>query len=158
MDRQAPRAVPFRAGSEGQEGRLHLARLRLRRLLELVEQGLIDIADPTLKERLDAATLSRHAAAERVRALERAASTGGRAITEAAIDRLATALRQALQSDDPAFRKAYLRLFVGQIVVGDTAIRMQGPISALAAATMNGGLPTVDARLSVSSRVACHVR
>ena len=73
-------------------------------------------------------------------------AVGGSAITKGAIDRLATALRQALSSDDPAFRKAYLRLFVGQIVVSDAEVRMKGPIGALAAATMNGGLPPADRR------------
>ncbi|WP_048863111.1 zinc ribbon domain-containing protein, partial [Acidisphaera rubrifaciens] len=40
---------------------------RMTRLLDLVEQGLIDAHDPTLKERLDAAKFARQAAADRVR-------------------------------------------------------------------------------------------
>jgi hypothetical protein len=36
-------------------------------------------------------------------------------ITPEVIDRLVSALRKALKSDDPGFRKAYLRLFVDQL-------------------------------------------
>ncbi len=92
---------------------------RLVRLLELVEHGLMDVNDPTLKERLGSARLSRQAAAERVRLLNSVDAAGGATITEESVAGLATGLRRALQSDDPAFRKAYLRLF----------------------ATINGGLP-----------------
>ena len=40
-------------------------------------------------------------------------------------------MREVLRADDPAFRKAYLRLFIDQVVVGDTEIRVRGPIAAL---------------------------
>jgi site-specific DNA recombinase len=114
---------------------------RLNRLLELVEQGLIDVNDPTLKERLYASRLTREAAAERVRLLDTESASGPAAINSDSITRLATALRGALQSDDPAFRKAYLRLFVDEVIVGDSEIRMRGPRAALAKATAIGALP-----------------
>ena len=114
---------------------------RVSRLLELVEQGLMDVNDPSLKERLETAKQARQAAAERRHLLEAAGAAGGAMITPDSIARLATALRHALQNDDPGFRKAYLRLFVDQVIVGDTDIRLRGPKAALAKATTSGSLP-----------------
>ena len=114
---------------------------RLSRLLELVEQGLIDVNDPALKERMDVGKLARQAAADRAALLEAAGATGSPTITPAAIDHMATMLRQVLRSDDPGFRKAYLRLFVDQVVVGDREIRLRGPKAALANAATHSTLP-----------------
>jgi site-specific DNA recombinase len=114
---------------------------RISRLLEMVEHGLLDIQDPTLKDRLDAAKLARHATADRVRLLEAATAAGSTAITPDKVERLATSLRQALEQDDSAFRKAYVRLFVGQVVVSDTEILVRGPTAALAKAANADCLP-----------------
>ena len=108
---------------------------KIGRLLELVEQGLMDVNDPNLKERLDGAKHGRQVAADRVKLFEAGGSQKQNAITPERISRLSVALRQALRSDDPGFRKGYLRLFVNQIVVGDDEIRMRGPTEALAKAT-----------------------
>jgi hypothetical protein len=81
------------------------------------------------RERLDAAKRDRAPAAERVELPETADRPGARSIINESIDRLSGALRQALQSDDPSFRKAYVRLFVDQVVVGNDEIRIRGPSS-----------------------------
>jgi hypothetical protein len=78
-----------------------------------------------------------------VRLLETTGAEGGTAITPESIACLATALRQALHSEDPGFRKAYLRLFIDQVIVGDREIRLRGPKAALAKATTPGSLPPV---------------
>jgi hypothetical protein len=114
---------------------------RVNRLLELVEQGLMDVADPALKERLETAKRDRQATVERVRLLEAAGATGTSTITPASITRLAGSLQEALSSNDPNFRKAYLRLFVNDVTVGDDEIRLRGPKAALARATAARSLP-----------------
>ena len=101
----------------------------------------MSVDDPALKERLDAAKLARRTAGERVKLLEAAEPVGTSVITPDKIDRLATALHQAVRTGDTAFRKAYLRLFVDQVVVGDTDIRLRGPTLALAKAATTGDLP-----------------
>jgi hypothetical protein len=77
-----------------------------------------------------------------VRLLDAAATSGTAAITDETIARFASALRWVLQTGDPAFRKAYLRLFVDQVIVGDTEIRLRGPTAALANAAANPSLPS----------------
>jgi site-specific DNA recombinase len=114
---------------------------RIDRLLQMVEQGLMAPDDSALKERLGAAKLARQAAGERVRLLERPEAGGASVITPVKIDRLAIVLREAMRSSDIAFRKAYLRLFVDQIIVGDDEINMRGPTVALAKAAELGALP-----------------
>ena len=46
-----------------------------------------------------------------------------------------------MHNGDVAFRKAYLRLFVDRVIVGDDAIRVRGPTVALAKAASTGDLP-----------------
>lgn len=71
---------------------------RVNRLLELVEHGLLDVGDPDLKDRLEAARRDRRAADERVRLLETTGATGATIITPDSLGRLAEALRGALAS------------------------------------------------------------
>ena len=111
------------------------------RLLELVQRDLIDMNDPSLKKRLDSARVARQTAGDRVRLLDGAAIGGSAKITSEKLDALAAALRAVMRDGDPAFRKAYLRMFVDQVVVGDTEIRMRGPTEGLAKAASSGGLP-----------------
>ncbi len=115
---------------------------RVNRLLALVEQGLMDVNDSSLRERLDTAKLARQAATERVQLLEGTSHTQEATITDESIARLAGSLRQALRSDDPGFRKAYLRLFVEHVIVGDAEISLRGPRAALAKATTVGSVPS----------------
>jgi len=116
------------------------ARAGVQRLLALVEAGQLEADDPDLRERLAAAKERRRRAEEEIRLLEgQADASGPRAITQAKVARLGEAIRRALAEGDPAFRRAYLRLFVGRVVVGDEEIRISGPTAALAHAASDGG-------------------
>ena len=114
---------------------------RIDRLLQMVEQGLMSLDDPALKERLETAKNARRAAAERVKMLDGVENVGASVITPDKIDRVGAALREALKSGDPAFRKAYLRLFVDLVLVGDKEVQLRGPTIALAKAASAGQLP-----------------
>ena len=97
--------------------------------------------DSALKERLETAKNARRAAAERVKVLDGVESAGASVITPDKIDRVAAALREALKNSDPAFRKAYLRLFVDLVLVGDKEVQLRGPTIALAKAASACQLP-----------------
>jgi hypothetical protein len=92
-----------------------------------------------------AALVTNHQTAAGGRPAGRASRTEQSAITPEKIDCLAAVIREALRNDDPGFRKAYLRLFVGKVVVDDNEIRMSGPTAALEQAASAGGLPTSTA-------------
>jgi site-specific DNA recombinase len=117
------------------------AERRIDRLLQMVEQGLMSLDDPALKERLETAKNARRAAAEPVKMLDGLENAGASVITPNKIDRIAVALREALKNGDPAFRKAYLRLFVDLVLVGDKEVQLRGPTIALAKAASAGQLP-----------------
>ncbi|MDE2200341.1 MAG: zinc ribbon domain-containing protein [Rhodospirillales bacterium] len=114
---------------------------RMSRLLNLVANGSMAEDDPALKDMLADLKAQRHGAAEEIKLLEAGNAATGQPITAAKIAQLAETLRIALHSDDVAFRKAYLRLFVDEIVVGDTEIRLRGPKAALAKAAAQNQLP-----------------
>ncbi len=112
---------------------------RIARLLELVERGLMALDDPALKERMEAAKLARQAAEDQVRLLQGPGAGSSSSITPDKLQKLALAARDALTDGDPAFRKAYVRLFLERAIVGDSEIRLSGPTDAIAHAARTGG-------------------
>ena len=74
--------------------------------------------------------------------LGQAASAGKAAITEAKIARFAETMHATVANPDPAFRKAYLRLFVDKIIVGDASIELSVPRAALSQAAALNELPS----------------
>ncbi len=125
------------------QGRRNLteAEGRLARLLELVAKGLLELDDPTLKEQIDAAKLARTAATELVRLLGTPGPAGSACITPGKLQKLAVAAREALTQADGAFRKAYVRLFLERVLVGDGEIRLSGSTASIARAASMGALP-----------------
>ena len=127
--------------------RLGQARLRateiegkLTRLVQLVAQGLLEPDDPALGDELTRLKAQRGLAQEEVRRLE-VSKAGNQTITPEKIARFSETLRKALHADDTVFRKAYLRLFVDEVVVGERELQMRGPTGALASAVGAAGIP-----------------
>lgn len=52
-------------------------------------------------------------------------------LNQARIETFANAMRERLHDKNPQFRKAYLRLFVGNVEVGEDRITISGPKDAL---------------------------
>ena len=128
------------ADSERQR-RLGLAKKRqteisgkIDRLLDLVANGLMDPGDPSLAEKLQALKAQRAAVNQEVGLLAGSTSGTRAMITDAKIERFAMVMSRAMHNDDPAFRKAYLRMFVSEIVVETDTVSINGPRSALATA------------------------
>ncbi len=117
---------------------------KLGRLLQLVANGMIDNDDPDLAEQLQALKSQRSNINQEVSLLQQS-SAGTSAITNDRVIRFAEALRSAIASDDPNFRKAYLRLFVDNITVQDTEVAITGPKAALAKACALDDLPPAAA-------------
>jgi site-specific DNA recombinase len=113
---------------------------RLRKLLAMVESGVMQPDDPILAERVAQIRLHRQETLERVEMLERELRLPGNQLSVEKIATCGTLLREQLQNGDPAFRKAYLNLLIDRIEVDDAEVRLRGPKSALAAAA-SGELP-----------------
>jgi site-specific DNA recombinase len=113
---------------------------RLRKLLAIVESGVMQPDDPILAERVAQIRLHRQETVERAEMLERELRLPGNQLSADKIAACGTLLREQLQNGDPAFRKAYLNLLIDQVEVDDSEVRIRGPKSALAAAA-SGKLP-----------------
>lgn len=114
-----------------------LADEKLRRLYDLVENGLAQM-DDVLKDRIEALQTSREIA---IAALERAksASRPTHDISPAAVDRFARSMREKLSSGEIPFRKAYIRSIVDRIEVDDRCIRIMGRKDVLEQAVLAEG-------------------
>lgn len=81
----------------------------LARLLSLVEKGLMDAEDLSLKKRPLALKLQRDELAIEIRNLQQRLSSNESEITPEKIERFATLLREKLLNGTPEFRQAYAR-------------------------------------------------
>jgi len=61
----------------------------------------------------------------------------GHRLTEAKVSKLSSAIRSALHTAPPAMRKAYIKLFVDNVIVSKEEVRVSGPKGVLAKAALN---------------------
>ena len=98
---------------------------KVQRLYAAIENGIADISDPTLKERLDALKAQRDDA-KRLYEMAEAPAMVVPTITDEMIERFAHDLRLKLLDGPIAMRKAYLQTIVDRIEVDDQEIRVFG--------------------------------
>ena len=103
------------------------AEAKLKRLYEAIENGVINAADPSLKDRIAELSAIRdqaHAGAERAAAaLERV----GPAITAESLRRFALSARRKLRNEDGTYRRDHLRAVAQRVeVVSPSEIRILG--------------------------------
>ena len=108
------------------------------KLMELVETGLMSPRDPTVAKRFADHRTRVAALNDTIESLERQMEKGKRRITPEIIDRFGTMLRQKLEDDDPVLRKAYVRLIIGKVGLGNDQITICGSKLALEHALVRG--------------------
>jgi len=113
---------------------------RLKKLLALVETGMMQADDPVLADRMAQIRLQRQETEEHIALLERELKAQGYELTPERLAAFGRVLREQLASGDVQFRKAYLNLFIDRIEVDDAEVRICGPKAALAKAA-SGALP-----------------
>ena len=110
--------------------KLNDAEARLRRLYQAIEDGVADLSDPTLRERIMAAKTERditRVANERV-----AAELSPKArITEEKLGAFIELMRENITQGSIEFRRSYLRAVIDNVEVGDDHIRIAGRKSEL---------------------------
>jgi site-specific DNA recombinase len=129
------------SASRGQGDRDRLKKMRLdhseaeagiRRLLQLVETGLMHAEDPELKDRLINLKLRRDEAAKEIADHQKRVSAGEPEITPEKVARVAALLNEKLNFGPPELRQAYARLVMEEVAVSDQEIRISGSKSMLA--------------------------
>ena len=110
----------------------------IRRLVQLVEEGLMSPRDAAFAERMAHNRNRLQELAARIAMIERPLASEAGRMTPAMIDEAAGFLSGALRADDPERRRRTVRALVGEVVVEDTRIRITGATAALEHAVVNG--------------------
>ncbi|WP_439543388.1 recombinase family protein [Hyphomicrobium sp.] len=108
------------------------------RLLELVEKGVMEAEDPSLKERLVGLKVQRDELARDIGELQKRVTSGEPALTADKIEKFAALLGDRLRNGPPEFRQAYARLAMREVTVTDQEIRISGSKAVLARAAAQG--------------------
>ena len=116
------------------------AETRLRRLLELVEEGLMSPRDPIFGDKLAEGRASIASLTETERSLQNQLGAGNRAIDDAAVERFGAMLRAEIMGENADLRRSYVRLLVGNVSVNDNDIVVAGSTAVLEAAATAGGM------------------
>ena len=103
----------------------------LRRLLELVEEGLMSAKDPVFAQRMAERRKEQSDLMTAIAGLERQTARGSRRITPDLVGRFGELLVDKLRSNDPALRKSYVRLLVDRVEVSTRGICISGSKAAL---------------------------
>jgi site-specific DNA recombinase len=104
----------------------------LARLLELVEKGLMEATDTSLRERMVSLRFRRDELAAEVASLSQRLAAAEPVITPAKVERLAVLLRDRLQNDSSDLRQSYARLVLKEVLVTGDEIRISGSKAILA--------------------------
>ncbi len=140
LDRREERDERRRAHASELTNRAAAAAGRLKRLYDAIETGVADIADPSLKTRIEELKATRDQAridAERART---AIESAGQSITPEQIGKFATVARRRMRGKDGGFRRDHLRALAQRVEVADREVRIVGSKNELlrALATSNG--------------------
>lgn len=103
---------------------------RLERLYEALGSGAVE-ADDTFRNHLSGLKQRREDTLRQIAMISRRSQVPSALLSPCKIEAFAAAMAENLANGNIAFRKAYLRMFVGMVEVGDEEIRISGPTDAL---------------------------
>ena len=109
----------------------------INRLVGMVEVGLMNVNDPALADRLKALKTKQASLQSQISTASATEPAQKHRLTEAKLNKLSGAIRSALRDQAPEMRKAYLKLFVDNVIISKQEIRVSGPKGILAKAAIN---------------------
>jgi hypothetical protein len=104
---------------------------RIERFYEALGSGAVE-ADDTFRNHLSGLKQQREDTLRQIAMLDRQSQVPSALLSPRKIEAFAAALADNLANGNIAFRKAYLRLFIDKVEVGDDEISISGPTAALA--------------------------
>ncbi|HKM55556.1 MAG TPA: recombinase family protein, partial [Isosphaeraceae bacterium] len=129
-------SVLDRRQERAERGREHVAELnkraaetdlRLKRLYDAIESGVVDLGDPALKERVAGLkTVRDQARNDSDRAQATSETTDRQAVTPAMIQKFAKTARERITIDGGGYRRDHLRALAQRIEVADGEVRIMG--------------------------------
>lgn len=140
IERQAAKSEDRAGRLTALRGKVAEAQTRLGRLYAAIENGLADLSDQTLKDRVAAVKAERDLAQI---ALDRTISESNpqSRLTDEKIAAFADLMRTNVTSGEIPFRRAYIRSVIDQVEVDDAEIRIIGRRSVLERLVIGGGVP-----------------
>ena len=120
--------------------KLHIAELRkraaeadakLKRLYDAIENGVADLSDPMLKDRIGELKATRDQARLDAERAENAIERGGPTITPEALKTFARTARKRMRIDGGGYRRNHLRALAQRVEVDQKELRIMGSKSAL---------------------------
>jgi hypothetical protein len=108
------------------------------KLLELIETGLMSARDPVFAKRLSDHRARVAMLNTTIESLERQLQRGARRITPEIVHRFGETLRERLTAEDPALRKAYVKMIVDRVGLDNEQITIAGSKAALEHALIQG--------------------
>jgi site-specific DNA recombinase len=120
--------------------RSHIADLRkraaeadtkLKRLYDAIENGVADLSDPMLKERIGELKATRDQARLDTERAEDAIGRAGPSITAQALKTLARTARKRMRTESGGYRRDHLRALAQRVEVDQKELRIMGSKSAL---------------------------
>lgn len=137
LERQASRSEDHAQRVTALQNKVAEAQARLSRMYQAIENGIADVSDPTLKDRVAAIKTERDQAGA---ALDRAFAElrPETRLTEEKINAFSALMRENVSSGAIPFRKAYLRAVIDQVEVDDSEVRIHGRKSILERLVMSG--------------------
>ncbi|PZR86079.1 MAG: hypothetical protein DI537_29360 [Stutzerimonas stutzeri] len=103
----------------------------LKRLYLAIEKGVVDILDRDFAQQIANVRLRIADSENRIRELKDRRVLHSTRISDERVAAFSSQVRERLRSADPAFRRAWLHLFVDRVVIGPDEIRILGPKQAL---------------------------
>lgn len=108
-----------------------------KRLVDAIERGILDLADPDVRPRIEALRARRTLLRDDIARASSAHARTPAILTPEKLSRLSSEMTRMLHDGPAELRKAYLHLFVDRVVVSREEIRLSGPTGALAQAAMS---------------------
>jgi hypothetical protein len=116
---------------------LKRVRSEIDNIITAVANGILD-RDDAVRGQIDRRNSESEEIQRRLAALDREGAIPLRGLTNQKIEAFTRAVAQLLRTGDPAFRRAYLQLFIEDIEAKDGQLKVTGSEDALAAAVANG--------------------
>jgi site-specific DNA recombinase len=120
------------------------ATTRLQRIYSAIENGLADLQDPLLKERVEGLRLQRSELHSSVEKLKRRQSIQTVDMSAEKLKAFSSTICDRLGHGDPGFRRSWLRLFVDKVTVGPKEIRICGSKVPIASMIGRDGTPGAE--------------
>jgi site-specific DNA recombinase len=131
LDRRTERAERRRSHIADLRKRAAEADAKLKRLYDAIENGVTDLSDPMLKDRIGELRATRDQARLDAERAEEAIDRAGPSITAQALKTFARTARKRMRTESGGYRRDHLRALAQRIEVDQKELRIMGSKSAL---------------------------